>query len=237
MNITRTLDFDFEDIFEAKHQKEDREIEYKEDPLLLSCCAKSVFEKGGRYRSFEDESLLDMITGEHRAHAHAIRKYFSKKFFWKNLENSCPLSPFRQRVLFLLESKTKVIKEKDTGIFYKLPYFYEEDQVYERFKKELKTGENFHSSDRSFYTEQKRSLEYLEKTIGWQGKDKIVRYWFKDQDQCLYNFVITEKNPLKDFFTGFIEQNSQHEFVCKISTARIENMNFYMIIEPKLSKE
>jgi hypothetical protein len=234
--LSSNLLFDFENDIYAK-AKEDREVEFQEDPLVLSCLAKEIVEQGGGWRSFSDERLLELVTVQNRSRADDIRKYFSKKFFWKNLQNNRPLSPFRQKTLFLLETKSKVIKEKDIGIFFKLPYFYEEDQVYERFKKELKVDEDFANRDRAFYQEQLRSVVYLDKTVGWQGKEKVVRFWFKDSDQWLYNFVILEKNPLKEFFTDFVESKKEHKFVCRLSTSRIEDMNFYVIVNPKNSKE
>jgi hypothetical protein len=77
---------------------------------------------------------LENVTQEIRDHAELVRKHYSQKFFWAML-NGQKLSPIRVRMISLLEQRIRTCSENDRGIYYKLPFFYEEDMIYEEFKK------------------------------------------------------------------------------------------------------
>lgn len=138
MNVNVTLE-EF-DLFEQKYVEKIKEL--KEDPLILSCVIKRLTaETEGVFYSLEDERLVDMITDDDRAQAELVRKYFTKKFFWQNFTDHRSLSSFRSRVCFLLEGRVQECKDQDLGIYFKLPWFYDEDMIYEDFKKSYETND------------------------------------------------------------------------------------------------
>lgn len=212
-------------------KEEERLISLKADPLELACLLKI---RVPTYGDIEDSRLVDEITPEIRAHAESVRKYYAKRWFWTALNNRS-LSPFRQRAQYLLESRTCQIKKKDIGIYIKLPWFYEEDIVYEDLKKELITTDlpNLRlGRDKSL-----RRLEFVRETFGWQGKRRMKRYWFKDENNYLYGLEVETGNPLLPMFDDMIAERQTCLFETHLSHDRIDKLHYYKLHSYKLLKE
>ena len=224
------------DAFLADIQLTERLTEFKEDPLVLSCTRKEYEENGLGYVSIDDARLIEFITDRHRELAEKIREYYTKKFFWRALSEVKPLSDYRRRLINLLENRIRNCKDQDCGIYYKLPYFYEEDVVYEEFRKKLKTTEI-----KPLGMERQnivvKSLEFLTTTLSAQRKRKIIRYWFKDSSDYLYGIELTSDNPLLPIFDDYLKENSTVNFKTRIVEDRIDNMNFYKLHAYKFVKE
>ncbi len=214
----------------------ERITEFKEDPLVLACVRKAYEISGKGYVSLDDQSLIGLITDQDRALAEKIREYYTKKFFWRALSEVRPLSDYRRRLINLLENRIRSCKDQDCGIYYKLPYFYEEDVVYEEFRKKLKTTEI-----KPLGMERQnivvKSLEFLTTTLSAQRKRKIIRYWFKDSSDYLYGIELTSDNPLLPIFDDYLKENSTVNFKTRIVEDRIDNMNFYKLHAYKFVKE
>lgn len=221
--------------FEFQTYRDDKERNWDIDPLVLSVSLKDIHSKTGKLLSFDSVEVIDNINEELIAQAEDIRKYYTKKFFWKNLTDSRTLSPFRQRLCFLLESRSLVTKDRDLGIYFKTPWFYEEDMIYEEFKKTLKTTDlpnlNYKSQPVAI------RLKFIKTTFGWQLKRKSKHFWFSDENNYLYGLTVEEDNPLVETFEGLINSSDSCTFITRITEDRIDNLNYYKLFKYKLIKE
>ena len=235
MNITESFSLDWN---ELSNEHQEKEYIFKEDPLVLGCVLKEKLIKTKIHQSIDDISLIDHITDDIRKQAETIRKYYSKKYFWSRLKNNQPLSPFRERVLYLLESRVRAVKEKDKGIYYKLPWFYDEDMIYEEFKKKYQT-ENLPKIDRRVTKSHDRKsieLEYLKSTISTQSKRKTERFWFTDQ-RYLYGVEIEQSNNLLEMFRSFLVPGKTIKFNTLYQEDYLDRLHFYRLYNFNLEKE
>lgn len=221
--------------FDFQPYSDDKQKEWTEDPLVLSVALKDLHNKTGNFYSLDSETIKESVTALHREEAERIRKYYTKKFFWTNLTNGRALSPFRSRLCYLLESRTLTTKDKDEGIYYKLPWFYEEDMAYEDLKKSLIT-KDLPKLDYKVQPVAKR-LTFVKTTVGWQVKRKVHRFWFKDSENYLHGICIDESNPLLELFTDLIQRSAEHTFITRISEDRVDQMYYYKLHKFKLVKE
>jgi len=233
-NLTIVNDFGALDLFNST--MEERITEFKEDPLVLACVLKAYTTSGKGYLSLDSNELTGLITDSDRQQAEEIREYYTKKFFWKALADACQLSDYRRRLINLLENRIAKCKDQDCGIYYKLPYFYEEDVVYEEFKKKLKTTEISHLGSAGHNTMTKR-LEFLTTTLSAQRKRKIVRYWFKDDNEFLYGLELASDNPLLMIFNDYLNEHPEVVFETRLTEDRIDQMNYYKLYNFKFIKE
>jgi hypothetical protein len=220
----------FSDIFDVK----EKITEFKDDPLVLSCARKEYEDNGHGYLSIDSENIT--VTDEHRVLAEKIRDYYTKKFFWRALSEVRPLSDYRRRLINLLENRIQSCKDQDCGIYYKLPYFYEEDVVYEEFKKTLKT-DKIASLGSSRQNIMMKSLEFIKTTSSRQRKRNQIRYWFKDDNEFLYGIELTSDNPLLPIFNDYLAGRTSILFETRIAEDRIDNMYFYKMFSYKFVKE
>ena len=236
MNIT--VD-EVDNIFSSTYKE--KETKFEADPLVLAVALKEMFEETGVHSSLEDPRVLEHVTEAAREQAEQIRKYFSKKFFWNNLTNTRELSGFRSRVCYLLENRVRVCKEKDIGIYYKLPYFYEEDMIYDEFKKQYNTTDlpykTWYAGGLNKKTEKERiTLKYIKTTACRQQKRNINRFWFTDS-KYLYSIMIANDNPLLDMFKQLVIDSVEVTFETYYNVDRIDQMNFYKLFNFSLAKE
>lgn len=217
-------------------QMAERITEFKEDPLVLSCVVKRLLEEGHGYRDMNDTSTVEAITDQDRQQAKQIKEYYTKKFFWRALSENRPLSDFRRRLINLLENRIRNCKDQDCGIYYKLPYFYQEDMIYDDFKKNLIT-DTISSLGSSRQNRMTKRLEFLKTTLSAQRKRKIIRYWFKDDNNWLYGLDLTSDNPLLMIFDDYLAEHPTVIFDTKLSEDRIDSMNYYRLYQFKFVKE
>lgn len=212
---------------------------FKEDPLVLACVIKRFgYGNSTVHIGLENNSVIQMITDSDRWLAEQIRKYYTKKWFWQTLSDVRGMSDFRSRCCYLLENRIRECKEKDAGIYYKLPWFYEEDMHYDEFKKQYKTKDSDFSDSkfRSPSTKFKFELAYLKSTQSRQQKRKLERFWFTDGN-FLYNIEVLQDNPLIEMFRHMLELNKSLflESYCRIE--RIDQMYFYKLYQFNFIKE
>lgn len=222
-------DFDFTSSTQAR----ERITEFKEDPLVLACTLKKYVESGQGYLSLDNPDLIELITDEDRNTSEIIRKYYSKKFFWNALSGNKPLSGYRQRLINLLENRISKCKDQDCGVYYKLPYFYEEDVVYEDFKKIYNTSALSPLGNKRSNVFAKR-LTFIKTTLGTQQKRKIKFFWFHDDNNDLYSVQINSDNELITLFESIILSSTDHVFETRLAESRIDNMHFYKLYSFKL---
>jgi hypothetical protein len=234
MNVT--IDEIVEDIFSSTYKE--KESEFKEDPLVLSVSLKDLMDQNpGSYYSLEDLRVLENVNDDIKDRAEQVRKYYGKKYFWNNLTNNGSLSDFRGRVSYLLENRIRTCKDKDAGIYYKLPYFYEEDMVYDDFKKQYNTTDVPRVGNiRTPNTKHQLTLTYLKTTSSRQQKRNLNRFWFTD-NKYLYNIEITNDNPLLEMFKQLVTEKVTVTLDTYYNVDRIDQMYFYKLFNFTLAKD
>jgi len=217
-------------------QMAERVTEYKEDPLVLSCVVKRLLELGQGYRDMNDTTTVAEITDQDRALAKNIKEYYTKKFFWRALSNNRPLSDYRRRLINLLENSIRSCRDQDCGIYYKLPYFYEEDLVYDEFKKTFDTSKlsDLGNARQTLFLKQ---LTFLRTSFSGQRKNKIVRYWFNDDNNWLYGLSLTKDNPLLEIFDNYLKEHQKVIFDTRLVEDRIDDLHYYKMYNYKFVKE
>jgi hypothetical protein len=216
----------------------EKEVEFKEDPLVLAVSLKDIMSQNlGSYYSLDDPRVFENITDDIREQAEHIRKYYGKKYFWSNLSSNQHLSDFRGRVCYLLENRIHTCKDKDAGIYYKLPYFYDEDMIYDEFKKLYNTTDIPRiGSIKTPNTKHQLTLKYLRTTSSRQQKRNLNRFWFTD-NQYLYNIEIANDNPLLELFKQIVVEKLTVTFDTYYNVDRIDQMYFYKLFNFTLAKE
>jgi hypothetical protein len=222
-------------LFGDQVYSDNKEKTWDIDPLFLAVSAKELSEKTGQFYSLESMEVRGNVNEAVVEKSEEIRKYYSKKFFWRNLSTDRPLSPYRQRLCYLLETRSLTTVDRDVGIYFKLPWFYDEDMIYDDFKKTLIT-QNLPRIDFKVQPVAKR-LEYIKSTVAWQHKRKIKRLWFKDDAGYLHGMEISADNPLLETFQDLITEKTHCTFVTRISEDRVDGMYFYKLHNFKLIKE
>lgn len=235
-SVSVSISDDDNEFFSSTYKEKDKEFDV--DPLVLSVSLKSLVDQTGEHYSLEDLRVLENITDATKEQAENVRKYFAKKFFWSNLSENRPLSDFRSRLCYLLENRIRVCKETDLGIYYKLPYFYEEDVIYDDFKKQYNTTDVPHHN---FFMDGKRDkvdlkLRYIKTTASRQRKRNINRFWFTD-GTYLYSIQIANDNPLLEMFRQLVIDKVKVTFNTYYNVDRIDQMYFYKLYNFSLAKE
>lgn len=224
-----TDDFDF-----LENTFKERLTEFKEDPLVLSTCLYRLAQDSpNTYYSLEQEVVLESITKEDRELSEQIRKYYTKKFFWTNFTQS--VSSFRNRMLVLLETRERNCKDQDCGIYYKLPWFYHEDMIYDEFKKQYNTTDIPTVAYGLKAQKTRHQLTYLKSTVCRQRKRKIERFWFTDQTY-LYCIELDQENPLLDMFKSNLDKKDVTIESFRTQD-RIDQMYFYKLFKFIFVKE
>jgi len=227
---------DLDNIFSATYKE--KATEFQEDPLVLSVSLKELMEGNpGSFYSMEDDRVKNNIKDETRTLAEKIRKYYGKKYFWSNLTNARNISDFRSRVCYLLENRIHTCEGKDLGIYYKLPYFYEEDMIYDDFKKQYNTTDVpriIRGMGKPVKSQLK--LKYLKTTSSRQQKRNINRFWFTD-DRYLYNIEVASDNPLLEMFKQLVVDKTEVAFDTFYEVDRIDQLYFYKLFNFTLAKE
>jgi hypothetical protein len=227
---------EFDSIFSATYNE--KEVEFKEDPLVLAVALKDIMAHNpGSYYSLEDPRVLGNVTDEIRTLAEQIRKYYGKKYFWSNLASNRSLSDFRGRVCYLLENRIRTCKDKDAGIYYKLPYFYDEDMIYDDFKKQYNTTDLPNvGSVNTTKSKHQLTLKYVKTTSSRQQKRNINRFWFTD-DTYLYGIEIASDNPLLELFKQLVVEKITVAFDTYYNVDRLDQMYFYKLYNFTIVKE
>jgi hypothetical protein len=228
---TDTLDLT--DIFSQTY-KEPVTI-FKEDPLVLATSLKDLYDKGGTYEDLQSLRVAENVTDEIRVRAEDIRKYYGRKFLWHNL-NGKSMSSFRSKASSLLENRICSLTEQDRGIYFKLPWFYSEDMIYDEFKKTLNTTKLPNLGNKRQNTFIKR-LTFLKTSTGWQKNRKAEYFWFKDDNNDLYGIQLTKDNPLLEMFKGMLDENPTPTFQTRLTEDRIDSLHFYKLHSFKFIKE
>jgi uncharacterized pyridoxamine 5'-phosphate oxidase family protein len=135
-----------------------------------------------------------------------------------------------------LESRIRDCSEQDSGIYYKLPWFYQEDMIYDDFKKTYTTTDIPTIAYGSSRAKSEFELTYLKSSVCKQQKRKLERFWFTN-GSYLYNIEITQDNPLIEMFRNMIEPGKTVRFTGYYKIERLDQMYFYSLFQFNFSKE
>lgn len=221
------------DIFSQEYRPQP--TAFKSDPLVLACALQDLWLKHERYYNMEGEEVREHVTDEIRERAEEIRKYYTKKWFWASL-NDQRLSDYRRRVCYLLENRISKCEEKDVGIYFKLPWFYDEDMIYEDFKKTYNTTDLPQIKYGMTPVRDRLTLTYLKSSTATQQKRKLERFWFTD-GSYLFNITVTSDNPLLEMFRNMIEPGKSVTIDSYKSVDRVDQMYYYKLFKFKFVKE
>ena len=193
MNVTIN---DLDSLFTSTYKEKEKVFDL--DPLVLSVSLKDLMEEmSGAFYSLDDIRVVEHVNPDIREQAEQIRKYYTKRFFWTNLSNNGRISEFRSRLCHLLENRIQKCKDQDVGIYYKLPYFYEEDMIYDDFKKQYNTTDLPAANSSNILGKvfkQNLTLKYVKTTSSRQRKRNINRFWFTD-NTYLYCICLLYTSP------------------------------------------
>jgi hypothetical protein len=219
--------------FELSATYDEKPETYKFDLLEA---AVVLYDHAPAFLSIEESRVLDAIDQSVKDRAEAIRKFYTKQWFWTSLSSNRSMSAFRQRAHYLLESRTREVLKKDIGIYVKLPWFYEEDMIYNDFKKTLKTTKDIPTVNHG-RNKVEVAIKFLRTSNGWQGKRRTTKYWFKDDSDYLYCIDLEMTNPLMSMFDEAVKERGTCKFETVIQTDRIDQLYFYKLHQYKLLKE
>jgi hypothetical protein len=210
---------------------------FDSDPLVCSVSAKDLVDRSPdtHYSLRDDIRVKDNITPAIEARAEEIRNYYTKRFFWDAL-NGKTLTPIRTRMVQLLENRIFDCNENDVGIYYKLPYFYEEDKTYEEFSDLYNTKKLSPLGNKRSNKFAKR-LQFVKSTNGIQKNAKAKYFWFTDDNRDLYNISIELGNPLLSLFEQIITDNPTPLFETYLKEDRLDKLHYYKLYSFKLLKE
>jgi hypothetical protein len=211
----------------------EKEQELSHDPLVLSCALKRTnAEDKNNYLSLTSSDLAAKVTDEDRATAEAIREYYCKQWFWASLNGANNLSSFRNRAFYLMSNRIRKVVEQDIGIYYKLPWFYDEDMIYNDLKK------NYIHKDLPMTSIRKttKELMFLRSSQSHQKNRKVERFWFTD-DTYLYTITLQLNNPLLEMFRNMIEVGRKSKFDTYVKHDRLAEFEFYTLYNFNFTKE
>lgn len=216
------------DIFQTTYIESEETL--VEDPLLLSCTLKRlVTDEPTNYSySLTNKSLKEKITDDDRVYAENVRDYYCKQWFWASLNSSRNLSKFRHRAFYLMSNRIRTVKQDDIGIYYKMPWFYDEDMIYNDLKAKYVTKDlPVISYPRN---KERIELEYIKSTISTQKNRKLERFWFTN-GTYLYTIQVQRDNPLLTMFRNMIEPGKTVSLETRIREDRIDQFYFYSLYD------
>jgi hypothetical protein len=186
---------------------EESRSKFKIDPLVSSV---AFYRKHNSFGLLSEE---EHILEEDVIKAKQIRDYYNKKYFWNSLKTNKPQPEFRTNAMRLLAITDRWdLTERESGLFVKLPCFYEEDIVYDDFRTTLITNKDSYTFGFHNFTYSKHTLTHIKNTIRWQGRSKKISYWFKDKENKLFSFTTDADNPLNELFEEKIQTTQEYEF-------------------------
>lgn len=162
-----------------------------------------------------------VITDNAAKMAEDIRKYYSQKLTLEALKK--PLTKFRQSLLHFLSRPIGQVDIDEIGLVVKLPQFYHEDIVLDKFDAQINQPELllFPNLGRVSST-----LTFQAKTI---GSKNTVKYWFTDQDGYLCCVHDSASNQLLPAFDRVIEQPVSVKSYKSVCSIRGRDTTYYSI--------
>ena len=194
-----------EDIFQRfeseKSSRSEEPLSISDDPLALSWASYGVWKKGGA-------RWLDLASVKAYDHDHDMaretRAYYKGSLALQGLQGKS-ISNFRQDLYAVLLGQ-RPFQQRDLGMVYRLPYFYEEDQRREWLREHHWDQQRSGRADPSVIPDRKTvTLHYLTKIFVSRRRHEVDEYWF-ESDDGLCQLIVLSNNPIKSFMVSAIEK-------------------------------
>lgn len=220
-----------DNLFKTEYQEEPQTFDI--NPLVLSVRLKKIKDlDSNRWLRLDDTRVKAEITGDDWFDAQTISDYYSKKLMWTSLKDS-KISTYRSHLLSFLKHPKATLTKKEVGMIVTLPYFYQEDQIYDQLVKYYCTKDV--PSPNSNMNKIMRELVYLHQTSRWVNKKKFIYYWFADDNKFIYNIQITEDNTLRKFFEDIVLTKPASIFETHI-TKEVHPFEYYKMFDYRIVK-
>lgn len=203
--------------------------ESPEDTLALSVAWKRLKDKSFKtnFSSLLDRQLFEFVNEEDKIIASAIRDYYSKKIMMLNLKNDRPLTKFRKDLSKYIQSSGSLVQQKELGMIYYLPYFYEYDCNLDYVKSTVDLHPEFINIPRKTQVEVTKHLTPIKKIYKNQKRVKTYQYWFKDEDNVANMLQFETSNPLLHIWDYNFDNNSKIAIFGTYNSFSIDNMFYY----------
>lgn len=127
VNLTLTADQAGQDFDTWVSSRDERDAVFEHDPIDLACASyRQGVEGGPMFADFQDLTVTD---GD-REMAELVRRYYRDRIMMAMLKQP-NTTDFRRKLYALCTGDTR-LKQRDIGLLYRLPYFYQEDLAVDR---------------------------------------------------------------------------------------------------------
>lgn len=202
VTVTTSDDFDFADwLGDTKPKKTPEPLVLKDDPVALTMASYRMWHTAGiRWADFEHV----LVTDDDRVHANDLRKYYAGQMTVDALKGSGLGTPFRRK-LYAISTHCHEYTKEDTGLLYRLPYFYEEDLALDRLASEFKSVEVSVSKElRGVFSLHKRMLRS-------RRSGEHYHYWLKQEgSDYLFNLVVRHDDVLRSLVESLLEKPREY---------------------------
>ena len=197
VTVTTSDDFDFADwLGDTKPKKAPEPLVLKDDPVVLAMASYRMWHTTGvRWADFENI----LVTDDDRVHANDLRKYYAGQMTMDALKGEGLKTSFRKKLYAIAKNCHEYTKE-DTGLLYRLPYFYEEDLTLDRLASE------FQSVETSVKKELRGVFSLHKKMLRSRRNGEYYHYWLKQEgSQYLFKLVIRHDDVLRSLVESVLE--------------------------------
>lgn len=147
------------------------------------------------------DPIFQQVSQEDIHEALVIRDYYSKKIMMWNLLGK-DLSEFRKDLSKFIHTPGTKVEERMSKLIYRLPEFYNYDKDLEKLKEESNQNPEYYLP----FTNDVKILSLIKQMdIKSRGNSKR-EYWFKDQNECLVQFILNHTNSLFSFWNEFVKK-------------------------------
>lgn len=220
------------DIFEIEQPNN---LNFNFDPLALSCCYHRVKTLGliSISTTIVDDKLSNLLNADDFEEANRIREYYSRKYFWKQLQKNSKLSKFRTEALAFIHSENPSnIPYETVKIVHKLPEFYQEDLILDKVKK----GANLNFEDTNTHIPRTKTLTPKNWFFRRTKNEKLSHYWLWDEDNRLCNLQVEAHNSLEHLWLDIFKSYSKIKIRGYFFTKERDNFKYYTISNWTLEK-
>lgn len=182
-------------------------VNYKDDPLTLSCVSYRLWCERSWTRWSRLEELGDSITESDRLMAQSIRDYYIGRLTFEKL-CGVRFTKYRQDLAdFLINNRT--LKQSEQGLLYSLPYFYVEDvQKDEIFEvtESLSVAEHKDHPFPKHFNFEKLELYPVKEIFSYRKTGDLCTFWFRSQSNEPYTIEVRKDNSLVKIIRSLFKQ-------------------------------
>lgn len=207
--LNTTFDYDLETTWAPKTPEPD--MEFHDDPVALTCASYRTFLTTGiRWTDLKDITATD----QDRELAAHIRKYYSDRILLAAVAAKGEMSEFRRKLYGLLIGQTG-LKKRDSGLLYRLPYFYAEDTAMDQVMEQTEsaTGPNPRPVVGNFQVIQRIQVS--------RRSGETVQLWLqKDSSRIPYMIAAKLDNPFLILVESLLKQSTALQAIAHLKHHR-----------------